>query len=65
MKFPILVCWLLVLVFGARACAQSRYPVAVGEVHPDFQLMDVETSGPVSLSDYRGKKVLLIHFASW
>ena len=40
-------------------------PPAVGERHPDFTLADISTGKPVSLSDFRGKKVLLIQFASW
>ena len=36
----------------------------VGEVHPDFTLPTVDGDW-LRLSDYRGKKVLLIHFASW
>ena len=52
-------------LFVSGIQAQSRYPVAVGDVHPDFTLVDVETGSPVSLSDYQGRKVLMIHFASW
>jgi peroxiredoxin len=37
----------------------------VGQRHPDFTLPNIATGKPVSLSDFRGKKVLLIHFASW
>ena len=36
----------------------------VGQIYPDFRLPKLDgTFG--RLSDYRGKKVLLIHFASW
>jgi peroxiredoxin len=35
-----------------------------GEVHPDFHLPQVD-GGSGRLSGYRGKKLLLIHFASW
>ena len=36
----------------------------VGQMYPDFRLPKLDgTFG--RLSDYRGKKVLLIHFASW
>jgi peroxiredoxin len=37
----------------------------VGERHPDFTLPSIATGKPLSLSDFRGKKVLLIQFASW
>ena len=35
-----------------------------GQRHPDFQLPTLD-GGLARLSDYRGKKVVLIHFASW
>jgi AhpC/TSA family len=41
------------------------YAPKVGARHPEFTLPDIQTGKPVSLSDFRGKKVLLIHFASW
>ena len=44
-------------------CAQ--YKPTVGQPHPDFALPQIGTDNPVRLSDFRGKKVLLIHFASW
>jgi hypothetical protein len=37
----------------------------VGERYPDFMLADIATGKAVSLSDFRGKRVLLIQFASW
>ena len=40
-------------------------PPGVGERHPDFTLADIATGKPVSLSDFRGKKILLMQFASW
>lgn len=36
----------------------------VGMVHPDFRLPTLDGDFG-RLSDHRGKKVLLIHFASW
>lgn len=41
------------------------YSPQVGEVHADFVLPRIDSRKAVRLSDYRGKKVLLIHFASW
>ena len=32
---------------------------------PDLELPRVDGSGLVRLKDYEGKKLLLIHFASW
>jgi hypothetical protein len=43
----------------------DNYAPKVGQRHPDFTLANIETGKPVSLSDYRGKKVLRIVFASW
>ncbi len=40
-------------------------PPAVGERHPDFTLPELATGKPKALADFRGKKVLLIQFASW
>ena len=47
-----------------RASAASYAPT-VGEKHPDFTLPRIDDGAPVSLANFRGKKVLLIQFASW
>jgi len=36
----------------------------VGQRYPDILLPDLD-GGFSKVSDYRGKKVLLVHFASW
>ena len=41
------------------------YSPQVGQVHPDFTLPGLGDGVPVSLSQFRGRKVLLVHFASW
>jgi hypothetical protein len=59
--------FLVMAVFPA-ALAPSQaapYAPAVGQRHPDFTLPDIVTGKPTALSDFRGKKVLLIQFASW
>ena len=43
----------------------QRYSPRVGEPHPDFTLPNLAERAPVSLSHFRGRKVLLVHFASW
>ena len=43
----------------------ATYQPTVGEPHPDFVLPSIADGTPIRLSDYRGKKVLLVHFASW
>jgi peroxiredoxin len=40
-------------------------PPKVGERHPDFTLPDIDTGKATKLSDFKGKKVLLVQFASW
>ncbi len=41
------------------------YRPKVGEPHRDFILPSIDDGKNLQLSDYRGKKVLLLHFASW
>ena len=44
---------------------QKMGKVKLGEAAPDFSLLDV-SNNPVSLSDYRGRKVVLLDFwATW
>lgn len=68
---PVLVCSTL-LTFGrpklaaaADESAAAVYRAVVGQPHPDFVLPRIDNHQPLRLSDYRGRKVLLIHFASW
>jgi len=58
------VTWGMILGSTSRASAASYAP-KVGEKHPDFTLPRIDNGAPVSLSNFRGKKVLLIQFASW
>ena len=62
--------WTLLLIAGLFfsgnvLTATSSYPPQVGTVHPDFVLPQIDSREPGSLSQFRGKKVLLINFASW
>ena len=43
----------------------ADYEPIVGQPHIDFVLPRIDNRQPVALSQFRGKKVLLIHFASW
>ncbi|QDV32549.1 peroxiredoxin family protein [Tautonia plasticadhaerens] len=52
------------MVLGTSTSARAD-DVRVGRRHPDFTLPRIDGRSPVSLSDLRGKKVLLIQFASW
>lgn len=42
----------------------KRYNPSKGP-HPDFILPSIDGGDAIQLSKYRGKKVLLLHFASW
>jgi len=53
------------LASGFLSSLAAGYSPRVGELHPDFTLPNIKDNKPVSLSQYRGRKVLLIHFASW
>jgi hypothetical protein len=46
-------------------CRGAVYVPRVGQQHPDFTLPNIADGRPVSLSQFRGRKVLLIHLASW
>ena len=46
-------------------CRGESYSPCAGRPHPDFTLPNIADRKPVSLSQFRGRKVLLIHLASW
>jgi peroxiredoxin len=43
----------------------EAYAPRVGQRHPEFTLPNIHDGRPVALGQFRGKKVLLIQFASW
>lgn len=45
--------------------AGENYSPRVGQPHPDFLLPRIDNGQAVRLSQFRGKRVLLVHFASW
>jgi len=61
------------LILAAAACVYASvgpacaagYSPRVGEPHADFTLPSISGGKGVSLSAFRGKKILLLHFASW
>ncbi len=70
MKYMIRNWSLLMLTWGclsflAASSHAAGYSPQVGQLHPDFTLPGIADKEPVSLSQFRGRKVLLIHFASW
>jgi hypothetical protein len=52
------------LVVCAPAFGEPYSP-RVGARHADFTLPAIDDGRPISLGSYRGKKVLLMQFASW
>jgi hypothetical protein len=56
---------LLMLASGCFSSFAAGYSPQVGQLHPDFTMPNIVDNKPVSLSQFRGKKVLLVHFASW
>jgi len=52
-------------IVSPPAVSAGRYNPRVGQRHADFTLPTISDGKPVSLSQFRGKKVLLIQFASW
>ncbi len=57
--------WWLALCFGVVEGAETpKIGTSVQQMYPDFRLPKL--NGEFGrLSDYRGNKLLLIHFASW
>jgi len=54
--------WLTSVLPDAQA---GGYSPRVGQPHPDFMLPSITDGRPITLSQFRGRKVLLIHLASW
>lgn len=52
---------LLAILLGAGLSSAQE----VGQVHPGVRLPTIDGERTVSLEQFRGKKVLLIEFASW
>jgi len=59
---PLLASLLLLLLAGTSS---AEYRPIVGKPHPAFQLPEIRSGELTALADFAGKKVLLIHFASW
>lgn len=63
------VVWIVALVtccgvWSAKGWSEIKVGTETGEMYPDFRLPTVDDKAS-RLSDYRGKKIMLFHFASW
>ena len=47
------------------ALALAPQDLVVGEKHPELRLPTIDRGRTLGLSQFRGKKILLIEFASW
>ena len=65
MKNTALAIALALLLTPATDVSAAQYAPRVGQPHVDFTLPDIQNRKAHSLAQYRGKKVLLIQFASW
>ncbi len=61
---PVALASSLVLLLGV-ASAQENFAPKDGEVFPEMSFPTLDGDGFASLADFRGKKVLLMQFASW
>ena len=70
-KTLLTVCCLAVAASGAGQAAQSRRPEPLppgfnpGEAFPTIALPSAVDGRPISLADFRGKKLIVNVFASW
>ncbi len=65
MRFARILPILATSLLGAQTASAEDYRPEVGHRHPDFTLPTIDDERPLSLSDFRGKKILLVQFASW
>jgi hypothetical protein len=66
-KITLPICVAAALIFcplNTQAQTQPQIGTEVGQHYPDFLLPTLDGK-PQRLSEYRGKKMLLFHFASW
>jgi hypothetical protein len=63
--------WLLssglsaLVAIGCAVAAPSESAFEIGEPFPELVLPSVEDGHPMSIAEFRGKKILLHVFASW
>jgi len=64
-RFPLLITALIALLLLTTAAYAGPAQTQVDAPFPDLVLPTIDGQDAVRLSDHRGKKVLLIEFASW
>jgi|CXWL01.1.fsa_nt_gi peroxiredoxin len=58
--------WIALALAGSHAlAAPSAYPPKANKPHPQLILPNLKHDKVIPITSYRGKKVLLIHLASW
>ena len=62
--YPLIIAAVLTVVVELKAAGEPRVGFRRGEMCPDFILPRLD-GGTLQLSDFRGKRVVLFHFASW
>ncbi len=60
----------LVALGATASCNRTAVPTLpvgkeVGQMYPNYVFPSLEDGRPVALTSFRGKKVILHHFASW
>ena len=53
------------VTLGPASPSDARIGKQVGQLYPDFELPTIDGKSTLRLSQLRGKKLLLIEFASW
>ena len=57
--------WMVMSATSVPGQVPSPYRPDLDKLHEDFKLPSIEDGTPIRLSDFRGRKLLLFHFASW
>ncbi|MEM9412805.1 MAG: hypothetical protein AAGA30_16960 [Planctomycetota bacterium] len=65
--FKFIIAVSLLAGFSEMLLSQTYEPFRPekGIAHPEFQLREIESGEVIRLSDFRDKKLVVFHFASW
>ena len=53
------------ITYTRRPSPTMEIGTKVGQAYPNYIFPSLEDGRPVALSQFRGKKIILHHFASW